>query len=95
MQPAVASVLGYIAGMFVSFLGHSRFTFQVGRNTFGQLGRFCFPSVCGILLSYWCVQYATEYLQIEPVWGTVATAILIPLMSFFVMKFWVFSPSRH
>jgi putative flippase GtrA len=87
--PANASVLAYISGMVVSFVGQSRFTFRVERNTIGQFARFCVLSLCGMLLSYWCL-YATDSLQISPIWGIVFVSMLIPLISFVVMKLWVF-----
>lgn len=93
VPPAVASALAYGGGMVVSFLGHSRLTFRVERNTIGQVWRFLFVSVSGLLISYGCVQYAVGALGILPVWGTIAAALFVPLVSFFGMKCWVFVSS--
>jgi putative flippase GtrA len=92
MGSAEASVAGYLAGMAVSFTGQSRFTFGLRETGAIHLLRFCLLSALGLAISYWCVRLATDLLGIAPVWGTLGTAILVPLVSFIAMKFWVFTP---
>jgi putative flippase GtrA len=90
VAPSVGSVVGYVAGIAVSFLGQSRMTFRVERNTWGQAVRFIVLSAVGLLFSYLSVEFAQSYFKVHPFWGTVATCLFIPLFSFVVMKFWVF-----
>ena len=89
--PVYGSVAGYLAGMAVSFLGQSRFTFRIRKAQQHHLMRFCLLSAVGLFVSYAAVQGAGAA-GLAPVIGTIATAILIPLMSFAAMKLWVF---RH
>ena len=77
--------------MPVSFFGQSRFTFRVAVNTRGQFFRFCALNGCGLLISFGSVRLATDVLCVKPFWGTVATSVAVPLLSYFVMKFWVFN----
>jgi putative flippase GtrA len=96
MASALASVAGYLAGMAVSFLGQSRFTFKVQQAGMSHLTRFCIMSAIGLAISYWCVRLTTDVLGLASFWGTLGTAILVPLFSFVVMKLWVFGdrPAR-
>lgn len=90
-RPAWASVFAYALGMGVSFLGQSRYTFGVGKNTIRQFIRFCVMSLCGIAVSYLAMQAFTQGLGTQPFWGTLAVCAIIPVMSFVFMKFWVFA----
>lgn len=92
MRAASASVIAYCVGMGVSFLGQSRFTFRVTRNTLGQAARFSVLSICGLVISYFSVGIADGKIGVHPFWGTLATAIFVPALSFVIMKFWVFEP---
>jgi len=94
IPPAMSSVLAYLMAMPVSFFGQSRFTFRVTVNTQGQFFRFCALNGCGLLISFGSVHLATDVLSVKPFWGTVATTVAVPLLSYFVMKFWVFNESE-
>jgi putative flippase GtrA len=94
MDPKRASLLGYVVGMIVSFFGQSRLTFRVGANTIGQILRFSVMSAAGLAISYLSVEYAVSKLAISPVWGTLLTAVLIPIASFVIMTTWVFGTPR-
>lgn len=89
MVPTLASAAGYLAGMVASFLGQSRFTFQMERTTRRHVVRYCLLSLVGLLVSYMAV-WAAQAADAPPLLGTIATAILIPILSFIVMKLWVF-----
>ena len=84
-----ASVLAYLAGMVVSFLGQSKFTFRVGKAERHHFVRFVILSTIGLAVSYGAVRGAST-IGLPAFVGTLATAILIPLLSFVVMKLWVF-----
>jgi putative flippase GtrA len=87
--PTLASITGYLAGMIVSFLGQSKFTFRIGRARRHHLVRFCLLSLIGLFLSYLTVAAASAA-SVPPVLGTIATAVLVPIVSFVAMKLWVF-----
>jgi len=91
MVPAViASVIAYATGMVVSFIGQSQFTFRVRKHSTGQVVRYLIMSVMGFWVSYASVYLATACFGVRPIWGTAATAISVPALSFLVMKVWVF-----
>ncbi len=87
---AQISVFAYLVGMVVSYLGQSRVTFQVSGANLSQVARFCVLSSAGLAISYYAVHFAQFGLGIAPLWGTIAVSLLVPVMSFIVMKLWVF-----
>ncbi len=87
---AQISVFAYLVGMIVSYLGQSRVTFQVAGANLSQVMRFCVLSGAGLAISYYAVRFAQFGLGVSPIWGTVAVSLMVPLMSFVVMKLWVF-----
>ncbi|WP_153666381.1 GtrA family protein [Phyllobacterium sp. SYP-B3895] len=90
VAPAPASLLGYLAGMITSFFGQSRFTFRVGETDWRHLFKFGLLSVVGLAVSYWSVAGAVM-LGFHATVGTVAASILVPIVSFILMKLWVFA----
>ncbi|MFN7180346.1 GtrA family protein [Hyphomonas sp.] len=93
-EPRLASVSAYLAGMAVSFFGQSRFTFKIDSTRFGHVWRFVILSALGLSVSYFSVPLAQDVLGLHPSWATVITMVLVPLLSFILMKFWVFA-GRH
>lgn len=92
LPAAVASVAAYIIGMVVSYGGQSRFTFRVERSDIHQPLRYVVMSALGIGISYFNVFAADSLFRVNAFWGTLATAIIVPIASFLLMKFWVFAP---
>lgn len=89
----LSSVLGYCCGMAVSFFGHRIYTFRADADASRQFVRFLILSVGGLLISYGSVWFTVDVLKARPFWSTVMTVALVPLMTFIVMKFWIFTPN--
>lgn len=92
MEPVAASITAYLAGMLVSYLGQRRFTFGV-RASWRQSVRFAILSALGLAISWGSVAGAVA-LGWPPLWGTVVTSLLVPVLNFLVMKSWVFVEDR-
>jgi putative flippase GtrA len=88
-QPETASIWAYLAGIVVSFVGQSRVTFRLRKTNRGHVARFLTLSLAGLLVSFYSV-LGCRYLGVAVWWGTVATAVLVPIVSFVLMKLWVF-----
>lgn len=84
-----ASIVGYLAGMVVSFLGQGGFTFRVKSRSTRHLVRFLVLSAIGLAISWGSIEAAFG-LGIDPRWGTIVTSVLVPVLNFIVMKNWVF-----
>lgn len=93
LAPAAASVTAYLLAMAVSFLGQSRYTFGAEGNR-GEFARFCLLSAVGLAISFGAVRIA-EHVGAPPFWGTLATAMLVPALSFAAMKLWVFAAATN
>lgn len=89
-----ASVIGYGAGMVISFAGQSRLTFNVRKADRGHITRFIIVSAAGVLVSYFSVLFVSEGLGLHPAWATAVTVAVVPLASFFAMKLWVFTTRK-
>lgn len=86
----ISSVLAYMVGIVISYFGQSSYTFRVTDKNHGQFLRFSFLSLIGLCISYLSVSYAVNFYHVKPFWGTIVTSVSIPILSFFVMKVWVF-----
>lgn len=85
----LASIVGYLAGMVVSFFGQGGFTFRVKSHSTRHLLRFSVLSAIGLAISWGSIEAALG-LGVDPRWGTIATSLLVPVLNFIVMKNWVF-----
>lgn len=93
-DPPTSSLIAYLFGMVLSFLGQSRITFLLKSNDFRQALRFIIMSAVGLVVSYSSVSVAVHW-GIAPSWGTVATSLTIPVLSFLAMKYWIFGPDTQ
>lgn len=94
IHPALSSLAAYVMGMFVSFIGQSRFTFRVEQASRKHKSRFVVLSLLGLAISYGSVFVVVEHLGQSPVWGTILTVVLVPVASYVLMKLWVFAPDH-
>jgi putative flippase GtrA len=92
LGPGLASVIAYLAGMVVSYLGQSRWTFN-GAGGKREVARFAVLSSAGLLLSY-AAPHAALRLGLPSAAGTAIPALAVPLLSFLVMRLWVFGSHR-
>jgi putative flippase GtrA len=88
LPPEISSVVAYLCGMAVSFFGQGLYTFRVSASG-ARFARFCVLSIMGLALSFAAVRLAA-LAGASPLWGAAATSILVPILSYVVMKAWVF-----
>jgi len=92
VEVGLASVIAYLAGMGVSYVGQSRWTFR-GTAGEGRLARFSLVSALGLSISY-SAPYAAVWFGLPAAMGTAVPILAVPLLSFFAMNFWVFATRR-
>lgn len=90
MPGPFASVCAYLIGMVVSYLAHSIFTFSVPARKVSGMVKFTVQSCLGILLSTSIIAISEGTEAVSPFWASIAVAILIPLVNYFLMKYWTF-----
>ena len=93
-KPTTASVAAYAIAAVASYLGQSRFTFRVAFRAGGRdhvhIPRFAVTTLLGLGVSFAAVRSA-EAVGAPYAVGVAAVCVLIPLLSFAMMKLWVFA----
>ncbi|MCK1287609.1 GtrA family protein [Bradyrhizobium sp. 44] len=90
MTPVFSSVCAYVISVAVSYLMQSRFTFRVDGHSLEHVARFVVMSLAGLVVS-WCVMALTVDLLHWPyLTGAIGVCVMIPVLSFFLMRGWVF-----
>jgi putative flippase GtrA len=91
-----ANLLGYLAAVAISYLGHQRYSFRVAAEDVShqrQLPRFVAGSLGGLALSYLLLALMRDLLG-APNWLSLAVAVgLVPVYAFALNKLWVFRAS--
>jgi len=85
----VASLLGYLTALPVSFLGHRHFTFAATGKPSAEIVKFAAVHSIGMGLS-WLSVSATDWMHVHYAFGIVGAVVLVPIMSFLVLDRWVF-----
>jgi putative flippase GtrA len=89
-QPIVASLLGYLASVSLSYLGNSRLTFRRPALHGPQFARFAAISLAGLGVNLGVVYLCTHILG-WPLWMAMAPVVLtVPACTFVLSKFWAF-----
>jgi putative flippase GtrA len=90
MSPVVASALGYLCSVPLSFIGHRSFTFRSQNAWQGEAGRFLLVHSCCLAASVLIMSTVTgmglPYYQ-----GLAGAVLLVPIINFLVSNFWVFA----
>ena len=89
-SPMVCSSVVYGMLVIASFLGHSKFTFNVNHQNTNQFTKFLILSVCGIALSNLIIFVSSDLLSLQPFIAIFLVTMIIPFLNFFLIKFWVF-----
>ncbi|MDM7933606.1 GtrA family protein [Tabrizicola sp.] len=85
-----ANLAGFSAAVLVSYVGHARFTFGVEMRSGPQFLRFVFLSLFGLATSSGTVWVVSSHLGFSFATAMAAVAVLVPGMTFLVLRFWVF-----
>lgn len=88
--PMVGATVGFCASFVVSYIGHFRFTFAVPGRYRDYLVKFAVSALASFLVSTLVMWLATKWLMIDYRIALVAVAIIIPICSYAVNRFWVF-----
>jgi len=89
-ESLVASNFTYSLLIIISFMGHSNFTFRVKTIKSIQFKKFLTLSLIGLLISNFIIFLNTQHFNASPFLSILIISIIIPLINFFVLKYWVF-----
>ena len=90
-----ASTLGYGVAMLVSYYGHHRITFAAQRDKAAHrraVSRFVGSSALGLSTTQLILYVATSLCHFPPWLGLGVVVIVVPILTFLLCHFWVFSP---
>ena len=90
VAPVVGSIVGYCASFLVSYIGHLRFTFAVPGRYRDYVLKAIVGSAAAFFVSTVVMWMATKILRIDFRVALVAVAIIVPICSYLVNRFWVF-----
>lgn len=90
VSPMIGAAIGFCASFVVSFLGHFRFTFAMSGRYRDYVLKFAVSSLVSFLMSTLAMWLATKMLMIDYRIALIAIAIIIPICSYLVNRFWVF-----
>jgi len=93
VSPIVGATIGFCASFLVSYVGHFRFTFAVAGRYRDYVVRFAVSSVASLFLSTIAIWVSTKILNIDYRLALIAVSIIIPICSYLVSRFWVFTAS--
>ena len=85
----LANLIGYLFAVGVSFIGHSKVTFQVDMNHV-LLRRFCLMSIATFGLSEVLLLSLENGLNLQSRIVMLIVVVTIPAISYLLNKFWVY-----
>jgi putative flippase GtrA len=90
-NPVAASVVAYSAAAGLSYIGHQLLTFRSSQSPRVGLPRFIVTTAVGLALVWAIPKLFTEHWRLAPIIAYAVISFAIPLLNFFVLRFWVFS----
>ncbi|WP_448786199.1 GtrA family protein [Brucella intermedia] len=85
----IANALAFLAAVFVSYLGHSFFTFQARGSFLKFASTAIIGLVCNNVVGYVLI-WATEIKMVSIVGGT----LVAPMIVYILSSFWVFTHKK-
>ncbi|MDF3351834.1 GtrA family protein [Sulfitobacter sp. KE34] len=96
LPPQAANALGFLAGVAISYVGHTWFSFaeaskQAGRSH-ALTARFLTVIAIGYGLNAGWVAFVTQGIGWSPAWAALLIAGITPVITFVLLKAWVYVP---
>ncbi len=88
--PVTASTVAYVLAAVFSYIGHKSFTFNTGGHSNFEILRFAVSTLTGFLLASIIPLVLTGYPSII---SYLVVLVVVPLLSFLMLKFFVFTKS--
>lgn len=92
--PLLASTIGFLLAVIVSYILNHRFTFIVKGNHVLFFSRYLVVCITGLILNTSIMFVTINILKWWYITGQVSTLIIVPIINFMLNKFWAFSIKR-
>lgn len=89
-----ANLAGFLAAVSVSYFGHLRYTFRQNSHSARHMLRFLVVSGVALATSSAIVQLVTAVGGYGFLTAMILVALVVPPVSFVVMRIWVFNAAR-
>ena len=90
----IASVIGYLLAMPVSYVGQRYFTFRSQGAIKSEIPRFILVQGANLVLAATVMAVSVHWFDLGSIIGIICVIILIPLMTFIAMSIAVFRDKR-
>jgi putative flippase GtrA len=90
LSPALASLAAYLLAILFQYLGHAVFTFRRTTRNAGQIARFLANNALGCALAAGAMAVLPGF-GIGETAATVIVVCLLPVLNWFLMRFWVYA----
>ena len=84
----IAMFIGNLIGMFISFIGHTNFTFKK-KKSYKKFIKFAITSITGLSFNLSATYLLINILKLNSHIGLIPT-FLAPIITYLISKFWVF-----
>ena len=89
-QPLVASTIGFILAVIVSYILNCRFTFEVRGNHVLLFSKYLIVCLTGLVINTSIMFLTVEILKWWYIIGQIPTLIIVPITNFTLNKYWTF-----
>lgn len=86
--PLFAKLCGFATAVLMSYVGHTRVTFDIGVRRAVHFPRFVLVSGLGLTLSSTSAWLSVEKLGLSFTVAMLAVAALVPALTFLILKHW-------
>ncbi len=93
-HPIIANIFANTVGMFVSYYGHTRFTFKKTHHfSHTEFIKFIITSLIGLMITSVGIYIIVNILKLNSQLGIVSM-FFAPFITFMISKFWVFKDTK-
>jgi putative flippase GtrA len=94
-SPVMASIISYMLSLLVSFVGQAKLTFRAQNLTIRVAAKFTLNSLLGLAIHASFVHIAVTRLHVDKNLGAIAATIFATLLSYIMMRYWIFPTTRQ
>ncbi|WP_163859754.1 GtrA family protein [Paenibacillus elgii] len=94
LHPVLASALGFVLVLLVSYALNRRWTFQASASGWKPLAKYTVVSVTGLLLNIGLMYLAVDRLHWHYAVGQCLVVVAVPISNFLFNYYWTFREKR-
>lgn len=90
-QPVLASTIGFIIAVFVSYILNYRYTFMVRGSHILLFSRYLIVCIIGLAINTSIMFLTVKILNWWYIIGQIPTLLIVPIINFLLNKYWTFN----